>query len=94
MEVFDVSFLKKRVGENEGMCRVEPTNQDVREVCLVLEIRLPKTGIESLGSISEAKMKEKTVELATLKNFHHMPHINEIHQKRKFCLLPKATLIH
>ena len=94
MEIFDVPFLKKRVGENEGMCRVEPTNQDVREVCLVLEIRLPKIGIESLGSISEAKMKEKTVELATLKNFHHMPHINEIHQKRKFCLLPKATLIH
>ena len=94
MEVFDYTFLKKRVGENEGICRVEPTNQDVREVCLVLEIRLPKTGIESLGSISEAKMKGKTVELATLKNVHHMPHINEIHQKRKFCLLPKATLIH
>ena len=89
MEIFDVPFLKKRVGENGGICRVEPTNQDVREVCLVSEIRLPKTGIESLGSISEAKMKEKTVELATLKNFHHMPHINEIHQKRNFASFQK-----
>ena len=64
MEVFDVSFLKKRVGENEGICRVEPTNQDVREVCLVLEIRFSKTGIESLGSISEAKIKGKALKLA------------------------------
>ena len=94
MGVFDVSFLKKRVGENEGICRVEPTIQDVRAVCLVLEIRLLKIGIESLGSISEANIKGQTLELATLKNVHHMPHINEIHQKRKFCLLPKATLIH
>ena len=94
MEVFDVSFLKKRVGENEGICRVEPTNQDVREVCLVLQIRLFQTGLKSFGSISERKIKDKALELATLKNINHMPHISEIHQKRKFCLLPKATLIH
>ena len=45
METFDEEFLKKPDGENEGICRVEPTNQDVREVCLVLEIRLPKTAV-------------------------------------------------
>ena len=94
MEVFDVSFLKKRVGENEGICRVEPTNQDVREVCLVLQIRLFQTGLKSFGSISERKIKGKTLELATLKSINHMPHISEIHQERKFYLLPKATLIH
>ena len=93
MEVFDVEFLKKRVGENDGICRVEPTIQDVRAVCLVLGIRLSKTGIESFGSISERKIKGKALELATLKNISHMPHISEIHQKRKFFLVPKATLI-
>ena len=94
MEVFDVELLKKRVGENEGIRRVEPTNQDVRAVCLVLQIRLSKTGIESLGTISEAKIKDKAFKLASLKKVHHMPHINEIHQKRKFCLLSKPALIH
>ena len=92
MEVFDVEFLKKRVGENEGICRVEPTIQDVRAVCLVLEIRLSKTGIESFGSISERKMKGKALELAFLKTSHHIPYIKQIHQKRICCLLSKATL--
>ena len=94
MEVFDGEFQKKRVGENEGICRVDPTNQDVREVCLVLQIRLSKTGLKSFGSISERKIKGKAVKLAFLKTAHHMPHINQIHQKRKFCLLSEATLIH
>ena len=94
MEVFDVEFLKKRVGENEGICRVEPTIQDVRAVCLVLQIRLSKTGIESFGSISERKMKGKALELAFLKTSHHMPYIKQIHQNPKFCLLSEPTFIH
>ena len=94
MEVFDGEFQKKRVGENEGICRVDPTNQDVREVCLVLQIRLSKTGIESFGSISERKMKGKALELAFLKTFHHIPYIKQIHQNPKFCLLSKPTFIH
>ena len=94
MEVFDVSFLKKRVGENGGICRVEPTNQDVREVCLVLQIRLFQTGLKSFGSISEPKIKGKALKLAFLKTAHHLQHINQIHQKRKFCLVSKATVIH
>ena len=94
MEVFDVEFLKKRVGENDGICRVEPRIEDVRVVCLVLEIRLSQTGLKSFGSISEPKIKGKALKLALLKTAHHMPHINRIHQKRKFCLLSKATFIH
>ena len=66
----------------------------MRAVCLVLGIRLSKTGIESFGSISEPKIKGKALKLALLKTAHHMPHINRIHQKRKFCLLSKATVIH
>ena len=94
MEIFDEEFLKKLDGENEGICRVEPTNQDVREVCLVLHVRLSQTGLKSFGSISEPKIKGKALKLALLKTAHHMSHINQIHQKRKFCLLSKATFIH
>ena len=94
MEVFDVELLKKSVGGNEGICRVEPTIQDVRAVCLVLQIRLSKTGIESFGSISERKIKSKALKLAFLKTTHHMPYIKQIHQKRKFCLVSKAAFIH
>ena len=94
MEVFDEELSKKRVDENEGICRVRPRSQDVREMCLVLQIRFSKTGIESFGSISEPKIKGKALKLALLKIAHHMPHINQIHQKRKFCLLSKATFIH
>ena len=94
MEVFDVELLKKGVDGNDGICRVEPTIQDVRAVCLVLEIRLSKTGIESFGSISERKMKGKALELAFLKTSHHIPYIKQIHQNPKFCLLSKPTFIH
>ena len=94
MEVFDGEFQKKRVGENEGICRVEPTNQDVRELCLGLQIRFSKTGIKSFGSISERKIKGKALKLAFLKTAHHIPYIKQIHKKRKFCLVSKATVIH
>ena len=66
----------------------------MREVCFVLQVRLSQTGLKSFGSISEPKIKGKTLKLALLKTAHHMSHINQIHQKRKFCLLSKATFIH
>ena len=68
MEVFDGEFQKKRVGENEGICRVDPTNQDVREVCLVLQSKLSKTGLKSFGNIPERKIKGKALKLAFFKN--------------------------
>ena len=46
MEVFDVELLKKRVGENEGICRVEPTIQDVRAAWFFL---LPTPYLPQLG---------------------------------------------
>ena len=76
MEVFDEELSKKRVRENEGICRIDPTNQDVREVCVLLQIRLSKTGLKSFGSISERKIKGKALKLAFLKTAHHMPHIS------------------
>ena len=94
MEVFHVELLKKGVGENEGICRVESTIHDVRTECLVLQIRLSKTGIESFGSISERKMKGKALELAFLKTSHLIPYIKQIHQNPKFCLLSKPAFIH
>ena len=66
----------------------------MQEVYLVLQVRLSQTGLKSFGSISEPKIKGKALKLALLKTAHHMPHINQIHQKRKFCLLSKATFIH
>ena len=89
MEIFDVPFLKKRDGETEGMCRVEPTNQDVREVCLVLQIRLSKTSIESFRSISERKIKCKALELAFLKTSHHIHTSNRSIKNENFAFFQK-----
>ena len=65
--ISDVEFLKKPILENEGIWRVEPTIQDLRELCLGMEIRSPETGIKSTGTLSEPKMKGISVELAVLK---------------------------
>ena len=92
-EVFDGELLEKKMSENEEICRVEPTIQDVRELCLGMQIRCPKTGIESFGSISERKIKGKALKLAFLKTTHYMSHITQIHQRRKFSLLSKAPLV-
>ena len=88
MEVFDVELLKKGVDGNGGICRVEPTIQDVRAVCLVLQIRLSKTGIESFGSISERKIKSKALKLAFVKTTNHMPYIKSI-RSANFALFQK-----
>ena len=65
--ISDVELLQKKILRNEGILRVEPTIQDVREVCLGMQMRCQKTGIKSTGTLSERKMKGISVELAVLK---------------------------
>ena len=69
---------KKKMGENEGICRVEPTIQDLRELCLEMQIRSPKTGLESFRRISERKMKGKARKLTFLKTAHHMSYTSKL----------------
>ncbi len=57
MKAFDIKFLKKRAGENEAICRAEPTMQAVREVCLVLQIKLSKARMESFGTFLDEKLR-------------------------------------
>ena len=65
---FKLRILSTCASLNGGIFRVEPTNQDVQEVCLVLQVRLSQTGLKSFGNISEPKIKGKALKLALFKN--------------------------
>ena len=52
----DVELLQKTILRNVGILRVEPTNQDVRELCLDMQMRCQKTGIKSTGRLSEGNI--------------------------------------
>ena len=78
--------------ENEGICRVEPTIQDVRELCFVLHMKVHQIGLKSLGRVSEREIRLLALDLTFLSQTHHDGHIAPTHQKSKFYFLSEAGL--
>ena len=58
---------------------VEDWISHVQEICVGVQINCFELGIKSLGSVSEEKIKGKTLKLAFLKNTHHRSHISNKH---------------
>ena len=91
-EVVDGEFLKKRLGKNEGICRVEPTNQDVRAPLFAQHAKWQQLGLKSFESISERKMNTIASKLAFLVKAHDVSKTQKIWLMWKFCPLSKAPL--